>query len=70
MVDFIRDTQNQLVKVLKDPFYTQKSKDLCSSILTRIYAFLTDFCLENNENQKALYPHISLFLDEVRYPLG
>lgn len=70
LISFIRDTQNQFAKVLYDPYYSEKTKQLTKTILEKIYQCLSEFCKLNEVNQKLLFEEMQLFLDEIEIDFG
>ncbi|CAD8066638.1 unnamed protein product [Paramecium sonneborni] len=70
LLNFIRDTQQQLVKVLDDPFYSMETKGYVIQLLKALFALLRDFCDKNDENQKIMHKNATLFMDELQHDYG
>lgn len=70
LVNLIKDSQNQMAKILKDRSITFEGRKLFLDILKLSYTVLKNFCYKNRENQKLLFPFIEYFLDEIEYDFG
>ena len=70
LVNLIKDSQNQMAKILKDRSITFEGRKIFLDILKLSYTVLKNFCFKNRENQKLLFPFIEYFLDEIEYDFG
>lgn len=70
LVNLIKDSQNQIAKIIHDPKIPVESRKLIYEIMKITYNALKNFCLNNNANQRLLFPYIDYFLDEVLYDFG
>ena len=70
LVNLLKDTQNQIAKLLKDPNFPFKAKKLLFDIYDATYGCLTNYCKNNDVNQKILFPFLDYFLDELENDFG
>ena len=70
LVNLIKDSQNQIAKIVRDDQIPLKSRKLIYEIMRTTYTALKNFCMNNNENQRLLFPYLDYFLDELQYDFG
>lgn len=69
-MNLIKDSQNQIAKIIKDTKIPIESRKLIYDIMKITYNALKNFCANNNANQRLLFPYVEYFLDEVLYDFG
>ena len=70
LINFIKDSQNQMAKILKDSNYMPQTRQFILELLREIYKCLTYFCKGNETNQNILSEFTDFFLDEISMDFG
>ena len=66
----IKDSQNQIAKIIRDHKIPLQNRKLIYEIMKITYLALKNFCINNDENQRLLFPYLDYFLDEPQYDFG
>ena len=66
----IKDSQNQIAKIIRDHKIPLQNRKLIYEIMKITYLALKNFCINNDENQRLLFPYLDYFLDELQYDFG
>ncbi|KAL4492562.1 hypothetical protein ABPG72_007675 [Tetrahymena utriculariae] len=70
LIQLVKDTQNQMAKLLKSKNVSNPSKYSIYKLLSSLYKCLTLYCDNYEENQFILSKYTGFFLDEIQFDFG
>lgn len=70
-MDFLKDGAHYLeILILENDAQKIYDRKMLIDLFSQLFLCLKNFCLNNSENQEALFPFLYVFLEYVQFDLG
>lgn len=71
LLDFLKDGAHYLeILILENDAQKISNRKILIDLFSQLFLCLKNFCINNPENQEALFPFLYVFLEYVQYDLG